>query len=109
MNRIEDKIARLKAIMWTGLLDAPTQDQALELQNEVETICGDLYETQDDWLMNQDGSTPQVGIGYFDNKLFGMKSAVLAALGIARDDASDETISSNFEHFSYIVETELRH
>ncbi|WCQ99568.1 hypothetical protein [Paracoccus aestuarii] len=109
MSETDEKIARLKAIMWTGISNKPTQDEIAQLHNEVETICGDLYETQHDWLMKQDPSAPHVGIDYFEQKLHGMKAAVLAALRIDRDSVSDDLNSSNFEHFSYIVESDLRH
>lgn len=71
-------------------------------------LCGDLLEMYGDKALASKDSEVAELEGYFDSKLFAMKSAVRAAIGFDRDGASEKTIRENFEHFSHIVEGMLQ-
>ena len=100
---------RLKEILYCGLTEKVDKNRAGYLANEVETICGDLYERQHDWIISKGTAYSGVGIGHYDEKLFRMKVAILSALGFERDGATDAHLISEFEHGASFAFGDLNH
>jgi len=105
MNQIDVQLTkdRLQEIFYCGLLEHPNKNRADQLANEVETICGNLYESQHDWIIAQGDEYSGTGICAYDKYLFMMKAAILSALGFDRGEATDAYLRSNFEggaHFA---------
>jgi len=106
MNDPIKSFERLQEIMFIGLQDKPDAQNVSILNNEVEFEYGTIFEAISDEYMKP-VSEPRVSLGYYEEKLFGVKNAVQKALGIDREKASDESIISDFEHYSYLAKKGL--
>lgn len=104
---IKSHVDRLKEILCIALDETPASETVVNLDNEVEYICGSIFEMLSDSYIGRSDQEERLSLEYFEGKLFAMKDAVRSALGFDRDGSSAETIISNFEHFSYLVKTAL--
>lgn len=94
-----DKIQRLSEIFENGLRNQSGSISSEKI--EIETICRELIETYEEMHLKSKKDSPSVE--YFDGKLFRMRRAALASIGIDRYSNTDQKLQNDFEDAKHLV------